>query len=124
MTAEKKRILLVDDDPAIIESMRATLAALGYEVIVGRDGDQGIKLAIESTPDLIVLDMMMPRRSGYSVLERMRKDLPRPAPVIMITANESNRHQHYAERLGANDYLRKPFAMESLIERVEAHLAA
>ena len=118
-----KRILLVDDDQAILDSMRETLSARGYEVLVGRDGEQGMKLARESRPDLVVLDMMMPRRSGYSVLERIRRDDPLPTRVIMITANESIRHRQYAERLGVNDYLRKPFSMDQLLERIEVQLS-
>jgi DNA-binding response OmpR family regulator len=114
----KKRILLVDDDREIIESMRAALDASGYETLVARDGNQGLALAERESPDLVVLDMMMPKRSGFLVLEKLRRTRPIPMRIIMITANEGNRHKAYAEMLGVDDYLRKPFAMDRLLESV------
>jgi DNA-binding response OmpR family regulator len=70
-------------------------------------------------PDLLILDMMMPRRSGFLVLEKVRRTRPVPLRVIMITANEGNRHKAYAEMLGVDDYIRKPFAMDRLLESVD-----
>jgi len=87
---EPKRILLVDDDTEIIESLRYALRAKGYDVLVARDGNQGLALAERDDPDLMILDMMMPKRSGFLVLERLhraRKDESKdPLRVIMITA--------------------------------------
>ncbi|MBN2024347.1 MAG: response regulator [Pirellulales bacterium] len=114
-----KRILLVDDDPEIIETLRLTLEAKGYEVLVARDGNQGLAMAERDDPDLVILDMMMPKRSGFLVLEKLRRTRPVPMRVIMITANEGSRHQAYAELLGVDDYLRKPFAMDRLVESVD-----
>jgi len=74
-------------------------------------------------PDLLILDMMMPRRSGFLVLEKVRRTRPVPLRVIMITANEGNRHKAYAEILGVDDYIRKPFAMDRLLESVDRLLA-
>lgn len=118
-----KRILLVDDDREIVEAMRLALEAQGYAVFVARDGNQGLALAEREDPDLIILDMMMPKRSGFLVLERLRRTRPVPVRVIMITANEGSRHQAYAERLGVDDYIRKPFAMDRLLESVSRLLA-
>ena len=69
-------------------------------------------------PDLVILDMMMPKRSGFLVLERIRRSRPVPLRVIMVTANEGSRHKAYAEMLGVDDYLRKPFAIDRLLESV------
>ncbi len=111
-----KRILLVDDDAEILESMRTVLESRGYQILVARDGNQGLVLAEGEDPDLVVLDMMMPKRSGFLVLEKLRRSRPNPMRVIMITANEGSRHKAYAEMLGVDDYIRKPFAMDRLLE--------
>lgn len=111
----KPRALLVDDDAEIIESMRYALEANGFEVSVARDGNQGLALAENTKPDLLVLDMMMPKRSGFLVLEQLRRDGPN-LRIIMVTGNEGNRHKQYAELLGVDDYIRKPFPMDRLIE--------
>jgi len=116
--AERKRILLVDDDREIVESIRVSLEANGYEILVARDGNQGLAMAERDNPDLVILDMMMPKRSGFLVLERLRRTRPVPIRVIMITANEGSRHKAYAEMLGVDDYIRKPFAMDRLVESV------
>lgn len=113
-----KRVLLVDDDAEIVESMRTVLESRGYEILVARDGNQGLAMAESEDPDLVVLDMMMPKRSGFLVLEKLRRTRPVPVRVIMITANEGSRHKAYAEMLGVDDYIRKPFAMDRLLESV------
>ena len=118
-----KRILLVDDDNEIIESMKTVLESRGYEILVARDGNQGLVMAEGESPDLVVLDMMMPKRSGFLVLEKIRRSRPDPLRVIMITANEGSRHRAYAEMLGVDDYIRKPFAMDRLLESVDRLLS-
>lgn len=118
-TSHAKRILIVDDDPDIIESVRFPLEKKGYEVLIARDGNQGLTLAEKELPDLVILDMMMPKRSGFLVLEKLRRTHEQPMRVIMITANEGSRHKAYAEMLGVDDYIRKPFAMDRLIDSVE-----
>ena len=114
-----KRILLVDDDGEIVEAMKYALESKGYQVMVARDGNQGLAMAERETPDLLILDMMMPKRSGFLVLEKLRRTRPMPTKVIMITANEGSRHKAYAEMLGVDDYIRKPFAMDRLVESIE-----
>jgi DNA-binding response OmpR family regulator len=113
-----KRILLVDDDPEIVETLRYALESKGYEIIIARDGNQGLALAEREDPDLVILDMMMPKRSGFLVLEKLRRTRPVPIRIIMITANEGSRHKAYAEMLGVDDYIRKPFPMDRLVESV------
>jgi DNA-binding response OmpR family regulator len=115
---DRKRILLVDDDREIVESMRIALQAAGYAVMVARDGNQGLAIAEREDPDLVILDMMMPKRSGFLVLEKLRRSRPVPVRIIMVTANEGSRHKAYAETLGVDDYIRKPFAMDRLLGSV------
>jgi DNA-binding response OmpR family regulator len=117
--AAGKRILLVDDDAEIVESLRLALESNGYTVLIARDGNQGLALSERENPDLVILDMMMPKRSGFLVLEKMRRTRETPLRVIMITANEGSRHKAYAEMLGVDDYIRKPFPMDRLIESVQ-----
>ena len=117
--AAKKRILLVDDDAEIVEALRYALTARGYEILIARDGNQGLATAEREDPDLVILDMMMPKRSGFLVLEKLRRTRPVPMRVIMITANEGSRHKAYAEMLGVDDYIRKPFAMDRLLDSVD-----
>ncbi|MBL6724903.1 MAG: response regulator [Rubripirellula sp.] len=116
---QRKKILIVDDDLEIIESVQFALQASGYNVVVAHDGNQGIALAESESPDLIVLDMMMPKRSGFLVLEYLRRNHEDPIPVIMVTGNEGNRHQAYAELLGVSDYIHKPFVMDRLLKAVK-----
>jgi len=118
-----KKILLVDDDNEIVESMRLALESRGYQIVVARDGNQGLSMAEKEDPDLMILDMMMPKRSGFLVLEKLRRSRPNPLRVIMITANEGSRHKAYAEMLGVDDYIRKPFAMDRLLESVQKLLS-
>ena len=114
-----KRVLIVDDDNEIVESVRFALEARGYGVLIARDGNQGLAMAEREDPDLVILDMMMPKRSGFLVLEKLRRTRPVPLRVIMITANEGSRHKAYAEVLGVDDYLHKPFPLDRLLGSVE-----
>lgn len=119
MPSAQKVILLVDDDNEIVESMRAVLESKGYRIMVARDGNSGLTIAEREGPDLIVLDMMMPKKSGFLVLEKLKGRSGGLIPTIMITGNEGSRHRAYAEMLGVRDYIRKPFAMEKLVKSVE-----
>jgi DNA-binding response OmpR family regulator len=118
---ETKTILVVDDDQELSDGLRTVLEKQGYRVMQARDGQQGKHLIHQHHPDLVILDMMMPRMGGYPVLEHFRGKTDAP-PIIMITANEGSRHKAYAEYLGVVDYIRKPFAMERLLESVEKGL--
>lgn len=114
-----KKILLVDDDDEVVGAMRTVLEHRGYRVVTASDGNRGLAAAEREAPDLVVLDMMMPRKSGFVVLETLKGRPVRPPRVIMITANEGKRHRDYAELLGVDDYIHKPFAMDRLLESVE-----
>jgi DNA-binding response OmpR family regulator len=118
MTASKT-ILIMDDDAEIVSALRTVLETKNYRVLTAMDGNTGLALAEREQPDLVVVDMMMPKKSGFLVLEKLKSrkdDRPR---IIMITANEGSRHRAYAEMLGVDDYIRKPFAMERFLESVE-----
>ena len=114
-----RTILLVDDDHEILESMRMVLENKGFRVLAARDGNAGLMIAERENPDLLVLDMMMPKKSGFLVLEKLKSRPGGLIPTIMITGNEGSRHRAYAEMLGVRDYIRKPFAMEKLVRAVE-----
>ena len=121
--AEQKLILIVDDDMELSDGIRAVLEHQGHKVIQARDGQQGKQMVYQHHPDLVILDMMMPRMGGYPVLEHFKGKADAP-PIIMITANEGSRHKAYAEYLCVIDYIRKPFAMERLLETVDRTLKA
>lgn len=111
-------ILVVDDDAEIVESIKVALTHEGFRVSVARDGNHGLAIAEVKEPDLLILDLMMPKRSGFLVLERLRQESDRAIPVIMMTGNEGSRHRQYAELLGVNVYIQKPFTMDQLIQSV------
>ena len=121
--AESKTILIVDDDTELSDGLRIMLERQGFRVLQARNGQEGKSMIYAHHPDLVILDMMMPRMGGYPVLEHFKGKTEAP-PIIMITANEGSRHKAYAEYLGVVDYIRKPFAMERLLESVEKSLAA
>jgi DNA-binding response OmpR family regulator len=121
--ANGKTILIVDDDMELSDGLRVVLEKQGHRVLQARDGQQGKQVIYQHRPDLVILDMMMPRMGGYPVLEHFRGKTDAP-PIIMITANEGSRHKAYAEYLGVVDYIRKPFAMERLLEAVQRGLSS
>ena len=116
-----RRILLIEDDREISSTLSSVLDGAGYHVLTASNGIDGQRLIETERPDLVITDMMMPRLGGFPVLEFM-KTLSNPPKVIMITANEGGRHKAYAEMLGVVDYLRKPFAMDVLLEAVRKAL--
>lgn len=109
------RMLVVDDDPDVLEAIGTALRAEGAETQLVRDGNAAVVACQEDPPDVVVLDMMLPKRSGFLVLEKIkgREDSPL---VIMVTANEGRRHQAYAESLGVDKYMLKPVPLERLID--------
>ncbi len=119
MPPQQRTILIVDDDHEILESMRTILENKGFRILAARDGNAGLMIAERENPDLIVLDMMMPKKSGFLVLEKLKSRPGGLIPTIMITGNEGSRHRAYAEMLGVRDYIRKPFAMEKLVRSIE-----
>jgi DNA-binding response OmpR family regulator len=124
-TLEGKRVLLVDDDNDILTSMLAAFEPTGAVVDTANNGNKAVELAEKNLPDLVVLDMMLPGRSGFLVLERIKSKKPRNSKpfVIMITGNQGARHKMYAESLGVSEYFNKPVKMDKLISTAERLLA-
>jgi DNA-binding response OmpR family regulator len=124
-TLKDKRILLVDDDNDILISMQAAFEPTGAVVETAGNGNKAVEMCEKNQPDLVVLDMMLPGRSGFLVLERIKAKKPRNSKpfVIMITGNQGARHKMYAETLGVSEYLNKPVKMDKLISTAERLLA-
>lgn len=117
-----EKILLIEDDREIQTTISNVLQATGYNVHIAINGIEGQKRIEESIPDLVITDMMMPRMGGFPLLEFLKTLEDDAPPVIMITANEGGRHKAYAEMLGVHAYIRKPFAMDVLIDAVSGAL--
>ena len=120
MTKGKVRILVVDDEPRYVRAIRVNLEASGYEVLVARDGQTAIELAINEEPDLIILDIRMPGLDGYEVCRRIREFLA--TPIIMLTALAGDADKVKGLDVGADDYVTKPFSAGELLARVRAVL--
>ncbi len=114
-------ILIVDDDPDILESMELAMRAEGATTAVAEDGTEAVQENERVNPDAVILDMMLPKRSGFLVLEELTK-MEVPPIVIMVTANEGKRHMAYAQSLGVSEYLYKPVSLDRLINRVSVLL--
>jgi CheY-like chemotaxis protein len=119
----KKRILVVDDDPAITEVIELALVSRGYDVVTATDGAEGLRRAEQEAPDLVLLDVVMPRRSGLMMLERIRQWQPGGPRVILMTGNDEPRHREFAQSRGAAAFFAKPFDIDALVEAVDAALA-
>ena len=124
-TLENKRILVVDDDQDILTTIQAVFEPTGAVIDTANNGNKAVELAEKNSPDLIILDMMLPGRSGFLVLEKVKARKPRNQKpfVIMITGNQGKRHQMYAESLGANEYFTKPVKLDKLMATAERLLA-
>ena len=124
---EGKCILVVDDDPDMVTALRAVLGDTGATVEIAMDGNAALERVVECDPDLVVLDAMLPKRSGFLVLEKLKgpskKRGQRPY-VIMITGNAGKRHKVWARSLGVDDYLNKPFRMERLVDSAKELLTS
>jgi DNA-binding response OmpR family regulator len=120
-----KTILIVDDDTDILTAIETAFQPTGAKIITATDGASATEVAQSAQPDLIILDAMLPQRSGFLVLEKIKAKKPRGSKpyVIMITGNTGKRHQAWAESLGADGYINKPFRMDRLFESTEALLA-
>jgi len=122
MRLDRIKIMVVDDDPDIRELMTMALESEGAVVSQAVDGNDAINVFKTTEPEVVVLDMMLPHRSGFLVLEHIQTT-EAPPPVIMVTANEGRRHKAYAESLGVSAYLNKPVAMARLLDTVLEQLS-
>ena len=119
-----KRILIVDDEPNIVISLEFLMMREGHEVRVARDGEAGLAAVRTHRPDLVVLDVMMPKLDGFAVLEAVRADPNLAATrVLMLTAKGREAEQHKGLALGADAYMPKPFSTRDLVDKVKELLA-
>ena len=116
-----KKVLVVDDEPNIVDILRFNLQREGYEVLAAYDGPDGLRQAQTLSPDLILLDVMLPGMDGFHVCEELRKTDPL-TPVIMLTAREEERDRVMGLELGADDYVVKPFSVRELMARVRTNI--
>lgn len=121
MAERRPLVLVVEDDPDLGEAMVTFLKEEGLEALLARDGDQAMRMVDDLSPAVMVLDLMMPRRDGFSVLRELRADgRIGSLPVIVVTAIFGLSERLYATELGAADYLTKPFELDDLLARVRA----
>ena len=116
-----KKILVVDDESNIVDILRFNLQREGYEVVAAYDGQEGLDKARSESPDLILLDVMLPLMDGFQVCEELRKT-DRLTPIIMLTAREEERDRVMGLELGADDYVVKPFSVRELLARVRTNI--
>ena len=116
-----KRVLVVDDEQNIVDILRFNLEREGYEVVTAGDGIQGLAMARSSSPDLILLDVMMPEMDGFEVCRELRKE-DKLTPIIMLTAREEEADRVMGLELGADDYVSKPFSVRELMARVRTNI--
>jgi two-component system, OmpR family, alkaline phosphatase synthesis response regulator PhoP len=121
MTEERPRVLVVEDDLSILTGVSMNLRFEGYEVLQAQDGARGLQLAVQESPDLIVLDVMLPQMNGYEVLRELRGRGLR-TPVLVLSAKGLERDKVLGLDLGADDYVVKPFGVAELMARVKAVL--
>ena len=116
-----ERVLLIEDDPSIVSGLELNLSLEGYEVVTALDGERGLKLALEGRPDVVLLDIMLPKLNGLEVLRRLRKANP-DLPVLVLTARGEEADKVLGLQLGADDYISKPFNLAELRARLNASL--
>lgn len=116
-----KKILVIDDNKLIVENIKDVLKATGFDVIIAYDGEEGLKLALEAKPDLIICDLMLPKVDGFQVLKTLKNNFEVASiPIIVITTKEKKDDLNNAKKLGADDVLTKPFSPEDLFIKVDS----
>ncbi len=116
----KKKILIVEDERKISQVVQVNLMMAGYDCDVAADGEEGLRLALTGAYDLILLDLMLPKRDGFSVCKEVRKTLD--TPIIMVTAKEEADDKVMGLEIGADDYVTKPFSIKVLLARIKANI--
>ena len=118
------RILIVDDEPDLLSVLRFGLEAEGFEVIEASDGERGLELARTQSPDLLVLDLMLPRMDGYKVCRALKFDERfRALPIIILSARSGDADRRLALDMGADQFITKPYEMSDLVARIRHYLA-
>ena len=117
----EKTVLIVEDERAIVEILKFNLKREGYEKMEALDGETGLRLALDGDPDLILLDVMLPKMNGFDICAEIRR-AGKVTPVIMLTAREEETDKIFGLEAGADDYITKPFSMRELMARVKANI--
>ena len=122
MSPDKKvRILLVDDEPSIVKMVGKRLEVEGFEVLVAMDGQEAVKKVQTDTPDLVILDLMLPKLNGYEVCMMLKEDTRyQNIPVVMVTAKAQEQDEKLGVVCGADAYIRKPFKAQELLDQIRA----
>jgi two-component system alkaline phosphatase synthesis response regulator PhoP len=117
------KILIVDDEPDLVETLRFALELEGYNVLVAVNGEEGLNTARQEKPDLILLDLMLPKLDGYKVCRLLKFDERYKAiPILMLTAKTQDKDRILGKETGANEYLTKPFDMDELMAKIKSYL--
>ena len=117
------KILVIDDDIAINELIKINLELAYYKVLSALDGNKGYALAKQETPDLIILDVMMPKINGYKISRLLKYDNKyKDIPIIMVTARSQLEDKAIGEETGVNEYITKPFELDTIVKKVEEYL--
>lgn len=118
-----KKILIVDDETDIVESLKFVLDASGYSCYTAFNGEDGLKLAKELVPDLMILDVMMPKINGYKISRLLKYDNKyKNIPILMITARSQEEDKLIGEETGADEYITKPFDLDDVLKTVDKYL--
>ncbi len=118
-----KKILIVDDEQDIVESLKFVLEVSGYTCYCAYNGEDGLKLAKELMPDLIILDVMMPKINGYKISRLLKYDNKyKDIPIIMLTARSQTEDKLIGEETGVNEYITKPFELDQIVKKVEEYI--
>jgi len=115
-----KKILIIDDEKPIVDILKFNLRKDGYSTLEAYDGEEGFDMALSENPDLILLDVMLPKMDGFSVCKKLREKLS--TPILMLTAKEEEVDKVLGLELGADDYITKPFSVRELMARIKANL--
>ena len=119
-----KKILIVDDEQDIVETLKFMLEAQGYECFCAYDGENGLNMAKEIMPDLMILDVMMPKINGYKISRLLKYDNKyKDSPIIMVTARSQEDDKLIGQETGVNEYITKPFELDEVIAKVNEYLA-
>lgn len=120
----QKRILVVDDELDLVETVRFALELEGYEVLVAHNGEEALNLARKESPDLILLDLMLPKLDGYKVCRLLKFDERyKHIPILMLTAKTQEKDKAMGFETGANEFITKPFDMDDLMKKVKGYLS-
>lgn len=115
-----KRVLLIEDEPNIIQAIRFILSRDGWEVVSHSDGNTAVAEVLKRDPDVVILDVMLPNKSGFEILQDLRADeTTKDLPVLMLTARGQNRDRELATRYGASRFMTKPFANSEILSTVQ-----